>query len=87
MTTDEQREYDAKLCEELSDSDPYCGEPHQRVALLIAASTIRRGRCLTQREMLDNLCNAMGEGADSSEMDFIEDYRAQMHKIIGGGMN
>jgi hypothetical protein len=51
----------AKLVESMIDRSPWKDQPWARMALAVAARTIRRGRHLTEAEQLRNLAAAMDE--------------------------
>lgn len=59
MTDEQQREHDAKLVEAMIEQSPWSDKPWVRMALAIAARSIRRGRHLTEAEKLRNLADAM----------------------------
>jgi hypothetical protein len=56
-----EREQCAKLIQEMIEQPIWAARPWARMALAVAATTIRRGRHLTEAEKINNLADSMAE--------------------------
>lgn len=75
MSYQDQQLKDARLVEEMINQKPWSDHPHTRMALAVAARTIKRGRHLTDAEKVENLAKAMEEDGSSEAIALAERMR------------
>lgn len=74
------RELCARLVDAMKDMVPYREQPWARMALAVAARSIRRGRHLTSREQLENLAKSVEEDGDEESARLAALIRGEMQE-------
>ncbi|MDB5652881.1 MAG: hypothetical protein JWQ94_494 [Tardiphaga sp.] len=83
MTTQAERDQLADLVLEMLEHRPkgIYGKPDARLAIVVAASAVRRGRHLTEQEQLHNLANGIEEPLEGDSPDDIASSKALADRI------
>lgn len=83
MITQTERDQLADMVLEMLKHDPKSiyGKPDVRVAIVVAASAVRRGRYLTEREQLLNLANGIEEPIEGDSPEDIANSKELADRI------
>jgi hypothetical protein len=83
MTTQAERDQLADMVLEMLEHRPegVFGKPDARIAIVVAASAVRRGRHLTEQEQLINLANGIEEPIEGDTPEDIASSKALADRI------